>query len=85
MLLDFFIEHALVELDDLGLTYIGTVPDLPDIRVEAPTPDECRAKLTQAISRLLAAMEKTVRSKVALMPDSVLPQARLSQEARPLD
>ena len=54
MLLEFFLERSLVELDDLGLTYVGRVPDLPDIHVEAPTPDECRAKLTHAISQLLA-------------------------------
>jgi enoyl-CoA hydratase/carnithine racemase/predicted RNase H-like HicB family nuclease len=36
------------------LTWVGSVPDLPEIHVEAPTPHECRERLTRAISQLLA-------------------------------
>jgi enoyl-CoA hydratase/carnithine racemase/predicted RNase H-like HicB family nuclease len=54
MLLDFFLERSQIELDKEGLTYRGRVPDLPEIRVQAATPDECRAKLARAIADVLA-------------------------------
>ena len=54
MLIEFFLERALIEPSEDRLSYRGYVPDLPEIRVSAATPEHCRAKLAGAISALLA-------------------------------
>jgi len=54
MLIEFFLERALIEQSEDRLSYRGCVPDLPEIRVSAATPEHCRAKLAGAISALLA-------------------------------
>lgn len=54
MLIEFFLERALIEPSEDRLSYRGYVPDLPEIRVTAATPEHCRAKLAGAISALLA-------------------------------
>ena len=54
MLIEFFLERALIEQSEDRLSYRGYVPDLPEIRVTAATPEHCRAKLAGAISALLA-------------------------------
>jgi enoyl-CoA hydratase/carnithine racemase/predicted RNase H-like HicB family nuclease len=53
MLLDFFLERARIEIAGDGLSYSGYVPDLPEIHVQAASVQECRMKLSQAISDLL--------------------------------
>lgn len=54
MLIEFFLERACIEPSEDRLSYRGYVPDLPEIRVSAATPEHCRAKLAGAISALLA-------------------------------
>lgn len=54
MLTEFFMGRARIELSADGLTYYGTVPDLPEILVEAATPEQCQTKLVKAITNLLA-------------------------------
>jgi enoyl-CoA hydratase/carnithine racemase len=54
MLIEFFLERAIIEPSKDRLSYRGYVPDLPEIRVTAATPEHCRAKLAGAISALLA-------------------------------
>ncbi|HXF39604.1 MAG TPA: enoyl-CoA hydratase/isomerase family protein, partial [Blastocatellia bacterium] len=54
MLIEFFLERARIEPSEDRLSYRGYVPDLPEIRVSAATPEHCRAKLAGAISALLA-------------------------------
>ena len=54
MLTEFFLEKAHIELTEDGLRYSGTVPGLPEIHVEASTPDECQQRLALAIDQLLS-------------------------------
>lgn len=54
MLIEFFLERALIELSEDRLSYRGYVPDLPEIRVSAATAEQCRAKLEGAIGAVLA-------------------------------
>jgi enoyl-CoA hydratase/carnithine racemase/predicted RNase H-like HicB family nuclease len=54
MLIEFFLERALIELSEDRLSYRGYVPDLPEIRASAATAEQCRAKLAGAISAVLA-------------------------------
>ncbi|MGA9768665.1 MAG: enoyl-CoA hydratase/isomerase family protein [Blastocatellia bacterium] len=54
MLTEFFLERARVTLSADGLSYSGTVPELPEIHIEAATPEQCHSKLAEAIKDLLA-------------------------------
>jgi enoyl-CoA hydratase/carnithine racemase/predicted RNase H-like HicB family nuclease len=54
MLTEFFLEKAHIELTDDGSRYFGSVPGLPEIHVEASTPEECLNKLAIAIDRSLS-------------------------------
>jgi enoyl-CoA hydratase/carnithine racemase len=54
MLTEFLLERALVKLSADGLSYTGTVPELPEIHIEAATPEQCHSKLAEAIKDLLA-------------------------------
>ncbi len=54
MLIEFFLERSRIELMKDGLSYRGRVLDLPGIDVTAATPEHCRAKLAEAVSKLLA-------------------------------
>lgn len=53
MLIEFFLERSRIELMKDGLSYRGRVLDLPEIDVTAATPEQCRAKLAEAVSTLL--------------------------------
>lgn len=53
MLVEFFLERSRIELAADGLSYTGSVPDLPEIRVTAATPDQCRINLAAAVAGLL--------------------------------
>lgn len=54
MLTEFFLERARIELSADGINYSGTVPELPEIYIEAATPEQCHSKLAEAIKNLLA-------------------------------
>jgi enoyl-CoA hydratase/carnithine racemase/predicted RNase H-like HicB family nuclease len=54
MLLEFFLENARIEPAADGTRYCGRVPEFPELDVEAATPEECRARIAEAISALLA-------------------------------
>src|SRR5262245_45224844 len=54
MLTEFFLERSQIERAPDGLSYHGYVPDVPEIHVSAPTPEQCRAKLAGAITAVLA-------------------------------
>jgi len=54
MIIEFFLERARIELLHDGLTYRGSVLDLPSIQVTASSPEQCRARLVAALSALLA-------------------------------
>src|SRR6266508_3862827 len=53
MLVDFFLERSRIELLENGLSYRGSIPDLPGLEVNAPTPEQCRARLAAALTALL--------------------------------
>jgi enoyl-CoA hydratase/carnithine racemase/predicted RNase H-like HicB family nuclease len=65
MLTEFFLESSLIERVGDESRYVGHVPDLPEIRVDGATQEECRAKLADAISELLSA-EITRQSRSAI-------------------
>src|SRR5690349_1201253 len=54
MIIEFFLERARIELLHDGLTYRGSVLDLPSIQVTGSSPEQCRARLVGALSALLA-------------------------------
>jgi enoyl-CoA hydratase/carnithine racemase len=54
MLTEFFLERARIELSADGLSYNGTVPELPEIYIKAATSEQCQSKLIEAIKDLLA-------------------------------
>lgn len=54
MLTEFFLERAHIELSADGVSYSGTVPELPEIYIEAATVEQCQSKLAEAIKNLLA-------------------------------
>ena len=54
MLTEFFLERARIELSANGMSYSGSVPELPEIHIEAATPEQCHSKLAEAIKNLLA-------------------------------
>ncbi len=54
MLTEFFLERARIELSANGISYSGTVPELPEIHIEAATPEQCQSRLAEAIKNLLA-------------------------------
>src|SRR6185295_1274062 len=54
MLTEFFLERAHIELSADGVSYSGTVPELPEIHIEAATVEQCQSKLAEAIKNLLA-------------------------------
>src|SRR5689334_8753079 len=54
MIIEFFLERARIELLHDGLTYRGSVLDLPSIQVTGSSPEQCRARLVAALSALLA-------------------------------
>ena len=53
MLVEFFLEQSLIEISKDGLSYTGSVPDLPELLVEASNPEQCRNRLAEAIAELL--------------------------------
>ncbi len=54
MLTEFFLERARIELSADGMNYSGTVPELPEIHIEAATVEQCQSELVEAIKNLLA-------------------------------
>lgn len=54
MLTEFFMERAEIVLAADARGFIGTVPEFPEVRVEAPTPDACEQRLREEIVRALA-------------------------------
>lgn len=54
MIIEFFLERTRIELLHDGLTYRGSVLDLPSIQVTGSSPEQCRARLVSALSALLA-------------------------------
>ncbi|HKP87189.1 MAG TPA: enoyl-CoA hydratase/isomerase family protein [Blastocatellia bacterium] len=88
MLTEFFLGRARIELSADGLSYAGSVPELPEIHVEAATPEQCQSKLAEAITRLLAkeagqgnGNNPGLSSRHDLAGDAPVNQAR--HEARP--
>ncbi len=53
MLVEFFLERSVIEISKDGLSYRGSVPDLPELLVEGSNPVECRNRLADAIADLL--------------------------------
>src|SRR5262249_39894229 len=53
MIIEFFLERARIELLHDGLTYRGSVLDLPSIQVTGASREQCRARLVAALSALL--------------------------------
>lgn len=53
MLTEFFMERAQIELSADARAFIGTVPEFPEIRVEAATPEACQRRLRDEMVRLL--------------------------------
>jgi len=53
MLTEFFMERAQIVLSADAERFIGTVPEFPELRVEAPTPEACEWRLREEMSRLL--------------------------------
>jgi hypothetical protein len=53
MLTEFFMERAQIVLSADAERFIGTVPEFPELRVEAPTPEDCQRRLREEMSRLL--------------------------------
>jgi len=53
MLTEFFMERAQIELSADQRIFIGTVPEFPEIRVEAATPEACERRLRDEMVRLL--------------------------------
>jgi enoyl-CoA hydratase/carnithine racemase len=53
MLTEFFMERAQIELSADARVFIGTVPEFPEIRVEAATPEACERRLRDELVRLL--------------------------------
>lgn len=53
MLTEFFMERAQIELSADAQQFIGTVPEFPEIRVEAATPEACERRLRDELVRLL--------------------------------
>jgi enoyl-CoA hydratase/carnithine racemase len=53
MLTEFFMERAQIELSADARAFIGTVPEFPEIRVEAATPEACERRLRDEMIRLL--------------------------------
>jgi hypothetical protein len=53
MLTEFFMERAEIVLAADARGFIGTVPEFPEVRVEAPTPDACERRLREEIVRAL--------------------------------
>ena len=45
MLTEFFMERAQIVLSADAERFIGTVPEFPELRVEAPTPEACERRL----------------------------------------
>jgi enoyl-CoA hydratase/carnithine racemase len=60
MLLEFFLEQARIELSKDGTRFIGSVPDLPEVRVEAETAEQCHLMLAGAIADVLARERKEI-------------------------
>lgn len=52
MLVEFFLEHSLIEISKDG-AYRGSVADLPELLVEAGSREECQILLAEAIADLL--------------------------------
>ena len=77
MLHDFFLERARIEIAADGASYDGSVPDLPEIHVNAASFDECRARVARAIADLLDSDARNSRitlSRTATRsPEEVLP------------
>jgi hypothetical protein len=53
MLTEFFMERAQIVLSADAERFIGTVPEFPELRVEAPTPEACERRLRDEVARLL--------------------------------
>ncbi|MEN3331860.1 MAG: naphthoate synthase [Blastocatellia bacterium] len=59
MLTEFFMERAQITLSADARAFVGTVPEFPELRVEAATPEACERRLRDELVRLLtiAALE----------------------------
>jgi enoyl-CoA hydratase/carnithine racemase len=53
MLTEFFMERAQIERSPNSQEFIGTVPEFPEIRVAAATPEACERRLRDEVVRLL--------------------------------
>ena len=53
MLTEFFMERAQIVLSADAERFIGTVPEFPELRVEATTPEACERQLREEMSRVL--------------------------------
>ncbi|HKY05638.1 MAG TPA: hypothetical protein VJQ56_12150 [Blastocatellia bacterium] len=62
MLVEFFLERSVIEISNDGLSCKGSVPELPELLVEAANPQECRNRLAEAIADLLLAEVKRSES-----------------------
>lgn len=62
MLTEFFLERARIALSADGISYSGTVPELPEIHIEAATPEQCQSMLAEAIKDLLASEARQTAS-----------------------
>ena len=65
MLTEFFLERARIELSTDGASYSGTVPELPEIHIQAATLEQCQSELAEAIKNLLANEAQQTRANGA--------------------
>jgi hypothetical protein len=53
MLTEFFMERAQIVLSADAERFIGTLPEFPELRVEATTPEACERQLREEMARVL--------------------------------
>ena len=53
MLTEFFMERAQIALSADARAFVGTLPEFPELRVEAATPEDCERRLRDELVRLL--------------------------------
>jgi enoyl-CoA hydratase/carnithine racemase len=53
MLTEFFMERAQIVLSADARAFVGTLPEFPELRVEAATPEDCQRRLRDELVRLL--------------------------------
>jgi enoyl-CoA hydratase/carnithine racemase/predicted RNase H-like HicB family nuclease len=89
MLLDFFLERARIEIAADGAGYVGSVPDLPEIHVNAASFDECRERVARAIADLLESDARNGRATFGrpsnLFPDGPSPARADNDELHGLE